>query len=241
MNGNFLIYGGSGGIGSAIAKRLASKGAKLHLAGRNRERLEPLAEKLGAGFTVGDVCDESFLQRATEEAGNKLDGLVYAVGTITLRGFSRLSAEDYINDFNVNVLGAALAVQRAIPALKQSSQPASVLLFSSVAALKGFPFHASIGTSKAALNGLVLSLAAELAPNIRVNAIAPSLTQTPLSAKLLVNAKTSEAIAKLHPMGRIGEADDIAAMAALLLSAESGWITGQIIQIDGGRSTLSSC
>jgi NAD(P)-dependent dehydrogenase (short-subunit alcohol dehydrogenase family) len=131
-----------------------------------------------------------------------------------------------------------LAVQSLLPALKNNASPSSVVLFTSVAAEQGFASHASMSMAKGAVRGLTLALAAELAPKIRVNAISPSLTATPLAESLLSNEKMTEAISKLHAMERLGTAEDMAALAAFLLSDESGWITGQIIGVDGGRSTL---
>ena len=136
-------------------------------------------------------------------------------------------------------MGAALAVQAALPALKKSPEGSSVVLYSSVATRQGFSLHASMGMAKGAINGLTLSLAAELAPRIRVNAIAPSLTQTPLAAGLLTNDAIAEGIAKQHPMQRLGTPEDIASLTAFLLSPDSSWITGQILGVDGGRSTVS--
>jgi NAD(P)-dependent dehydrogenase (short-subunit alcohol dehydrogenase family) len=160
------------------------------------------------------------------------------VGTINLRGLQRFTEADFIHDFRVNALGAALAVQASLPALKRSAGVASVVFFSSVAARQGFSLHTSIGMAKGAVAGLTLSLAAELAPKVRVNAIAPSLTRTPLARGMLASEQMAAAIAGLHAMQRLGNADDIAAMAAFLLSQEADWITGQIIGVDGGRSTL---
>lgn len=237
MGANYLIYGGSGGIGSALARRLSDDGARLHLVGRNEESLASVAAEVNAGYTVGDVTDPDLFPRVMDEVGDVIDGLVYAAGTINLRGFQRLEPADYLNDFSVNALGAALAVKAGMKALKKSTS-ASVLFFSSVAAINGFSFHASMGMAKAAVSGLTLSLAAELAPHIRVNAIAPSLVHTPLTEKMLANEKTEDAIAALHPLKRLGNPDEIASLAAYLLSPDSGWITGQIIRADGGRSTL---
>jgi NAD(P)-dependent dehydrogenase (short-subunit alcohol dehydrogenase family) len=183
------------------------------------------------------VTDDQLFKRVTQEAGVVLDGLVYAIGTINLRSFSRLNEQDFLNDFQVNALGAARAIQAALPALKKSEK-ASVVLYSSIAAIQGFALHASIGMAKAAVSGLTISLAAELAPKIRVNAIAPSLTQTPLGDKVASSEQMQTAIAGMHPLPRLGTPMDIASLTAFLISAESSWITGQIFSVDGGRSTL---
>lgn len=238
MKQRILIYGGSGGIGSATGKILQSRGYDLHLVGRSEDRLAARAAELGASYTAGDVTDSGLFSRVVQEVGEPLDGLVYAVGTINLRGLQRLTEVDFLNDLRVNAIGAALAVQASLPALKKSSGVASVVLFSSVAALQGFSLHASMGMAKGAVAGLTLSLAAELAPKVRVNAIAPSMTRTPLAESLLASEPMAAAIAGLHAMQRLGTAEDIAALAAFLLSQNADWITGQIISVDGGRSTL---
>lgn len=233
-----LIYGAAGGIGSAICRLLHAQGVHLHLVGRTESKLASLAQEVDATYTVGDVTDVTLFARVAQSVGEPLDGLVYAVGTITIRSLSRLTEADFLNDFRVNALGAVLAVQAALPALKKSAGIASVVLFSSVAASQGFSNHASIGMAKGAVSALALALAAELAPKVRVNAIAPSLTRTPLGENLLGGEQMAASIAALHALQRLGEAQDIAALAAFLLSPQADWISGQIIGVDGGRSTL---
>ena len=206
--------------------------------GRSEDKLAASAAELGASFTVGDVTDSDLFARVEKDAGEAVDGLVYAVGTINLRSFQRLTDVDFLNDFRVNAVGAALAVQACLAALKRSSGVASVVLFSSVAAVQGFSLHASMSMAKGAVSGLTLSLAAELAPKVRVNAIAPSLTRTPLAQSLLSSEQMATAIAGLHALQRLGTADDVASLTAFLLSEEADWMTGQIISVDGGRSTL---
>lgn len=241
MTDRFLIYGGSGGIGAAVATSLLARGASVHLAARDEGRLTAAASRLGASYSVADVNDESSLAAATEAAtagAGTLKGLAYAVGTINLKPAGRLTDEDVLNDFTVNALGAFRAIKAALPALKAAEGGASILLFSTVAVAQGFTAHASVAMAKGAIEGLTYALAAELAPHIRVNCIAPSLTRTPLAKALTANETMANAIAALHPLQRLGEPADIGPLGALLLSDDAGWITGQIIGVDGGRSTL---
>lgn len=241
MTSRFLIWGGSGGIGAAIARGLVAAGHAVHLAARDEARLIAVATEIGAGYTVADATLPADRERATREAIGQegvLQGLVYAVGTINLKPLGRLTMEDFDADMRANSFGAALAVQQALPALRKAEGTASVLLFSTVAVAQGFAAHASVSMAKGAIEGLTRALAAELAPKIRVNCLAPSLTRTPLAAGLTENAAMASAIGALHALPRLGEATDIAPMAVLLLTGGADWITGQIIGIDGGRSSL---
>lgn len=239
MGKTVLIYGGAGGIGQATAERVKADGFDLHLVGRNEPELRRVAGSLGAGFTVGDVRDEACARQASEAAARDgvLHGLVYAVGTINLKPIGRLTDEDFTNDFAINALGAARAAQAALPALKASGN-ASIVFFSTVAASQGFAAHASIAMAKGAVEGLTLALAAECAPQVRVNAIAPSLTRTPMAEPMTKSEQMANAIAGLHALQRLGDPADIGALAAFLISDKAGWITGQVIGVDGGRSTL---
>ncbi len=230
---------GTSGIGAALARRLSVQGFKLHLISRDAARLEALSSELGTSFAVADVTQGDQLEQAVLAAGADVAGLAYCVGSINLKPVARITDQDALRDFELNALGAFRAVKAALTALKGSTAGnASVLLFSTVAVAQGFASHASVAMAKGAIEGLTRSLAAELAPKIRVNCIAPSLTKTPLAQSLTANEATANAIAALHPLQRLGEADDIAALGALLLSQDAGWITGQIIGVDGGRSTL---
>ena len=230
---------GTSGIGGALARRLVQLGDQVHLIGRNETRVSALAGELGASYAVADVHADNQLEQAIVGAGPVLDGLAYCVGSINLKPATRLTDAEILKDFELNALGAMRAIRAALPALKASALPtASVLLFSTVAVQQGFASHGSVAMAKGAVEGLTRAMAAELAPKIRVNCIAPSLTRTPLSEFITKNDATVQAIAALHPLQRLGEVDDISAMGALLLSAASGWITGQVIGVDGGRSTL---
>jgi NAD(P)-dependent dehydrogenase (short-subunit alcohol dehydrogenase family) len=235
--GRVLVIGATGGIGGALVRRLAARGAEPFLVARDAGRLGALAAETGAAWQAADVLDEAALRAAVAAAGSPLAGLAFCVGSIPLKPLARLSAADFLDAFRLNALAAALAVQAAQPAL--AAGEGAVVLFSSVAARRGFPNHAAIGAAKAAVEGLAVSLAAELAPKVRVNVVAPSLTKTQLAEPLTRSPQMAEAIAKQHPLQRLGEAGDAAALADFLLSDAAGWITGQVIGVDGGRGTLA--
>lgn len=234
----FLILGATGGIGRALSEQLASEGHELVLAGRDPLKLAAAAEGLNARTCVCNVLEADSFKQLAEAAGPSIDGIAYAIGSITLKPLQRLSDTDYLHDFRLNAMGAANAVQALLPLLRKSSQ-GSIVFFSSVAAQHGFSFHTSISMAKGAVEGLTRALAAELAPRIRVNAIAPSLTRTPLAQSLLAKEGAELALAALHPLNRIGEPEDVASLAAYLLSPAAKWITGQVIGVDGGRASLS--
>jgi 3-oxoacyl-[acyl-carrier protein] reductase len=231
-NKNILVVGGSSGIGLALIKHLAVQEVNIYNISRNASDEWPD----GINHIQADVLGD--LSNIEAQLPEQLHGLVYSVGSINLKPFQRLSREDFLNDYQINVLGATDIIHLSLKALKASGD-ASIVLYSSVAAKAGMPFHASIASAKGAIEGLTLSLAAEFSSfKIRVNAIAPSLTDTPLAKNLLSTEEKKEASAKRHPLNRIGAPDDIALATQFLLSDHSGWVTGQVIGIDGGLSTL---
>lgn len=240
MSTPVLILGGSGGVGSALARKLAEQGTPVHLLARDRARLEAVAADLGgAEVTSVDVTDGPALKEAVVVASSGdegISGLAYCVGSIVLKPLKRAGEEDFLDAFRLNSLGAALAVQAAEPALRRGK--GSVVLFSTIAAGSGFSNHSVTAAAKGATEALARSLAADLAPDVRVNCIAPSLLKTPLAQSITSNEVMAKSIAQLHPLPRLGEAEDAANLAAFLLGSDSSWISGQVIPVDGGRSTL---
>ncbi len=228
---NYLVIGGSSGIGQELVNQLSQQG---HLVISTFNKNEPGQPHPNIIYHHVDVLAENF---SLEFIPGELAGLVYCPGSINLRPFERIKPADFESDYSLQVTGAIKIIQMALPALKKSGN-ASIVLFSTVAVQTGLPFHSQVAASKGAIEGLTKALAAEFAPKIRVNCIAPSLTDTPLSASFLNNDQKKEANALRHPLKRTGTTEDIANMAAFLLSPKSGWMTGQVLHVDGGFSSL---
>lgn len=231
VNKNILIIGASTGIGEALKSQLLSAGAKLWSVSRSDIQIE---HENHIKHIRMDVLSDEWNTEAFPEI---IDGLIYCPGSIVLKPFRSLKAEQFRADYELNVVAAVNAIQSSLKALKKSDA-AAIVLFSTVASFQGMPFHSSIAAAKSAVEGLGRSLAAELAPKIRVNVIAPSLTDTPLAANLLNSDERREAAAKRHPLKSYGDPAQIAATAKFLLSDDSSWISGQVIAADGGLSRL---
>jgi len=233
-----IIVGGNSGIGKSLAERAALRGIQPYLIGRNAAALAEVAASHHGEYAVADVMDEAALAGAVNAAceGADITGLAYCVGSIDLKPLRQLTGDAMVNAFRLNTVGAAIAAREAAAALKAAK--GAMVMFSTIAVAQGFVSHTIVSAAKGAVEGLTRALAAEWAPHVRVNAIAPSLTDTPLAGKLTANAAMAEAIAAMHPIPRLGQARDHAALADFLLSPEAGWITGQIFAVDGGRSRV---
>ncbi len=235
MNTKYLIFGATGSIGSNLVNKLYDSKYDFHLVSRNEEELKSLSEKFKCTYTVADVLEDNFIQNVKSEI-SEVKGIAYCVGSIDLKPFKMVKENDFQKCMKLNFFSAIEVIKAYQESLKNNK--GSIILFSTVAAQRGFTNHSIIASTKAAIEGLTISLAAEFAPNIRVNCIAPSLTNSKISQPILKNTIMAEGIAKAHPMKRIGEGKDAAAMAKFLLTEESSWITGQIIGVDGGRSSI---
>lgn len=229
MKKNILLIGGSYGIGNAIAQQLSGEHT-LYIASRSAQNIPE-----GTIHIPFDVLGDDI---STMPLPETLDGLVYCPGSINLRPFKMLKPETFHKDIEINFMGLVRCVHSLLPRLKNSTQ-ASLVFFSTVAVKVGMPFHTSVAASKGAIEGFAKALAAEYAPSFRVNVIAPSLTDTPLASKLLSNEEKKEKMGARHPLKRVGTEEDIANLASFLLREESSWMTGQILGIDGGTSTLN--
>jgi NAD(P)-dependent dehydrogenase (short-subunit alcohol dehydrogenase family) len=228
---NYLIVGGSSGIGLNLVNQLAAEGHQVY-ATYNTHKTQ--TENNLVQYHQLNALDDNIVLEFLPEI---LNGIIYCPGSINLRPFDRIKPADFIGDYNLQVIGAVKIIQAVLPRLKKAAN-AGIILFSTVAVQNGLPFHSQVAASKGAIEGLTKALAAEFAPAIRVNCIAPSLTDTPLAAGLLNTDQKREANALRHPLKKIGTAADIANMAAFLLSEKAGWITGQILHVDGGMSSV---
>ena len=236
MSEKYVIFGATGSIGSSLAEQLKNSGNNIHLVGRNESELSSISEKLGCSHTVADVLEDGFIEKVKSDI-SEIKGLAYCVGSIDLKPLRMVNEQDFQKCMKLNLYSAVEAVKGFQENLKKNK--GSIVLFSTVAAQRGFTNHAIIASTKAAVEGLTVSLAAEFAPNIRVNCIAPSLTKSKIAEPMLKNTAIAEGIAKAHPLKRLGEGKDSASLAKFLLTEESSWVTGQIIAVDGGRSKLS--
>ncbi len=232
------IVGASGAIGAALARRIHARGGTPWLVGRSVDKLRALSDELGAPFSVVDTSAvEGISDALAGQAPADLNGFAYCAGDIVLKPLKRASPADFRACFDLHVVGAAEALKTVEPTLKKNG--GSVVFFSSVAVQQGFTNHAVVSSAKGAIEGLTRALAAELAPKVRVNAIAPSITHSAMAQPMLGKEAMAQALAKSHPLGRVGEAEDSAALASFLLSEDAAWITGQVIGVDGGRSAVA--
>ncbi len=229
---NYLIVGASSGIGKALANRLSTANKVIG----TYNKTEPDDAMSDVQFVHFDVLSQDVSDLDLSET---LDGIVYCPGSINLKPFNRFSEQDILDDIRLQVTGGLKLIQGLIGNLKKS-EGASVVFVSTVAVQTGFAYHTQVSISKGAVEGMTKALAAELAPKIRVNCVAPSLTDTKLADRLLNSEEKKVAHGKTHPLGRVGEPEDIANTIAFLLSDDASWISGQIIHVDGGRSTLNT-
>lgn len=227
---NYVIIGGSSGIGKEIVAILEKQGATIVATYNNNV----LQDKQNIRYIKLDVLSDIL---NPDDLPEEIHGLAYCPGSINLKPFHRFKEEDFIEDFKLQVLGATKIIQQLLPKMKKSHD-SSIVLFSTVAVQTGFSFHSQVAISKGAIEGLTRSLAAELSPGIRVNAVAPSLTNTNLASKFLNTQEKVDAQSQKNPLKKIGEPKDIAEAAVFLLTPGSSWITGQIIHVDGGFSTI---
>ena len=236
MSEKYLIFGATGSVGSSLAEQLKNSGNDIHLVARNESEVKAIAEKLGCSYTVADVLEDGFIEKVKSDI-NDIKGIAYCVGSIDLKPLRMVTEADMNKCMKLNLYSAIEAIKGFQESLKKNK--GSVVLFSTVAAQRGFTNHTIIASAKAAVEGLTVTLAAEFAPNIRVNCIAPSLSRSKIAEPMLKNPAIAEGIAKAHPLKRLGEGKDSAALAKFLITEDSSWITGQIIAVDGGRSKLS--
>ncbi len=234
----YLIFGAAGSIGSVLAKELYDDKKECHLIGRDEDAIKTIASKLNYTYSICDVQKLNFTNSLFEDLKSvEIAGIAYCIGSIDIKPFRQTQAKDFVSSYILNLVSATDVIRTFHESLKKNN--GSIVLFSTVAAKKGFLNHSIISSTKAGIEGLTVALAAEFAPNIRVNCIAPSLTKSKMSNFLIKNKKNEDAIAKLHPLKRLGEGSDAASIAKFLLTEKSSWITGQILGVDGGRSAIA--
>ena len=240
MSGKTIIVGATGYTGSALARSFAKDNIQCHLIARNEEQLKKLASETKHNYSVcSDVTNEQSVEESLKDIQNKkISGFVYCVGSIVLKSFQTTKQEDFINTFNLNVTGAIYFIKKLQRQLADNN--GAIVLFSTVAVNRGFNMHSVISTAKGAIQGLTTSLAAEFAPKIRVNCIAPSITQSKMAKPILDNVRIAEQIPLKHAMKRVGKPEDLAEIAKFLLLSNSSWITGQVIHVDGGKINLET-
>ena len=240
MNGKIVIIGATGYTGSALARSYANNNVPCYLISRNEDELNKLSLETNFKYSVcSDLTNLKSVEESLKDIENeKISGLAYCVGSIVLKSFQTTKEEDFINTFNLNVSGAIHFIRKLQKQLAENN--GSIVLFSTVAVDRGFNMHSVISTAKGAIQGLTTSLAAEFAPKIRVNCIAPSITQSKMAKPILDNARIAEQIPLKHAMKRVGKPEDLAETAKFLLSSNSSWITGQIIHVDGGKINLET-
>ncbi len=236
MSEKYLIVGATGSIGSNLATQMHESGKEIHLVGRDENQTKSLSEKLNSAYSIADVLEDGFVDKIKANIED-VKGIVYCVGSIDLKPLKMASESDFNKCMKLNLYSAIDLIKGYQDSLKKNN--GSIVLFSTVAAQRGFTNHSIIASTKAAVEGLTVSLAAEFAPNIRVNCVALSLTNSKIAQPLLKNTALAQGIAKAHPLKRIGEGKDGAALAKFLVTDESSWVTGQVIAVDGGRSKLS--
>ena len=236
MSEKYLIFGATGSVGSSLAEQLKNSGNDVHLVARNESEVKAIAEKLDCSYTVADVLEDGFIEKVKSDI-NEIKGIAYCVGSIDLKPLRMVTEADMNKCMKLNLYSAIEAIKGYQEILKKNK--GSVVLFSTVAAQRGFTNHTIIASAKAAVEGLTVTLAAEFAPNIRVNCVAPSLSKSKIAEPMLKNPAIAEGIAKAHPLKRLGEGKDSAALAKFLITEDSSWVTGQVIAVDGGRSKLS--
>ena len=236
MSKKILIFGGTGAIGFSIAKRISKENYTPVIISRNEEELIIKSKEINCEYEICDVLDKEQIDQVSKKHGDTVFGVAYCIGSINLKPLKITKDDDFIQSYKINTLGAINSIKSNIESLAKNN--GSILFFSTIAVQQGFTNHSIVSSSKGAIEGLTLSLAAEFAPKIRVNCIAPSLTDSKMSQKMVSNENIRKAIENMHPIPKIGQGEDFADLSFFLLSQKNSWITGQIFHIDGGRSTL---